>query len=177
VWGVERAEMGTGTGMGMGELKLDAVDVAILAALQEDADLSNADLAARIGLSASPCWRRIQRLQQAGAIQRRVALLDAKRLGFAVVAFASVKLSVHGRQALPEFEAAIHEFPQVVECYTVTGEMDFILRILTRDIQSYERLLRDHLLQLPHVGEIHSTIALTQVKYTTRLPLDLLREG
>jgi Lrp/AsnC family transcriptional regulator len=156
--------------------KLDAVDLAILGALQENAGLSNAEVAERVGLSASPCWRRIQRLEQAGVIQRRVALLDAKRLGFAVVAFASVKLSAHGRQALPEFEEAIRKFPQVVECYTVTGEMDFILRILTSDIQSYERLLRDQLLQLPHVGEVHSTIALTQVKYTTQLPLELLAE-
>jgi Lrp/AsnC family transcriptional regulator len=154
--------------------KLDAVDLAILSALQENAGLSNAEVAERVGLSASPCWRRIQRLEQAGVIQRRVALLDPKRLGFAVVAFASVKLSAHGRQALPEFEEAIRKFPQVVECYTVTGEMDFILRILTSDIQSYERLLRDQLLQLPHVGEVHSTIALTQVKYTTQLPLELL---
>ena len=156
--------------------KLDAVDLAILSALQENAGLSNAEVAERVGLSASPCWRRIQRLEQTGVIQRRVALLDAKRLGFAVVAFASVKLSAHGRQALPEFEEAIRKFPQVVECYTVTGEMDFILRILTSDIQSYERLLRDQLLQLPHVGEVHSTIALTQVKYTTQLPLELLGE-
>jgi Lrp/AsnC family transcriptional regulator len=160
----------------MEEAKLDAVDVAILAALQEDASLSHAEVAGRVGLSVSPCWRRIQRLEQIGVIQRRVALLDPKRLGFAVVAFANVKLSVHGRQALPEFEEAIRQFPQVLECYTVTGEMDFVLRIVTRDIQSYERLLRDHLLQLPHVGEVHSTIALTQVKYTTQLPLELLAE-
>jgi Lrp/AsnC family transcriptional regulator len=156
--------------------KLDSLDLSILTALQENAGLSYAELAGRVGLSASPCWRRIQRLEQGGFIQRRVAVLDAKRLGFAVVAFASVKLSAHGRQALPEFEHAIRQFPQVVECYTVTGEMDFVLRILTRDIESYERLLRDQLLQLPHVGEVHSTIALAQVKYTTQVPLQLLED-
>jgi Lrp/AsnC family transcriptional regulator len=157
-------------------MKLDAVDLSILRTLQQDAGLSNSEVAARVGLSASPCWRRIQRLEQDGIIQRRVALLDAEKLGFSVVAFASVKLSAHGRQSLPDFEDAISKFPEVVECYTVTGEMDFVLRIVTRDIQSYERLLREQLLQLPHVGEVHSTIALTQIKYTTQVPLEMLGE-
>ena len=108
-------------------------------------------------------------------IRSRVALLDASKLGIGMVAFANIKLSAHGRQALPEFEDAIRGYDEVVECYTVTGEVDFVLRIVTRDTHSYERLLRDHLLQLPHVGEVHSTIALTQVKYTTRIPIDLAR--
>jgi Lrp/AsnC family transcriptional regulator len=154
------------------ELKLDSIDLAILRALQADASLSNHEIAARVGLSPSPCWRRVARLEESGVILRRVALLDAKKLGFAVVAFANVKLSVHGRQSLPEFEEAIRQFPEVVECYTVTGDVDYVLRILTQDTQSYERLLRDHLLQLPHVGEVHSTIALTQVKYTTQVPIE-----
>jgi Lrp/AsnC family transcriptional regulator len=153
---------------------LDAFDFKILAALQRDAGRSNADLAAEIGLSASPCWRRVQHLEQAGYVQRRVALLDAQRLGLGVVVFASVKLSAHGRQAIPEFEEAIRRHPEVLECYTVTGQVDFILRIVTRDTQSYERFLRDSLLQLPHIHEVHSTIALTQVKYTTEIPLGLV---
>lgn len=153
--------------------KLDELDFAILDVLQEDARLSNAAVASRVGLSPSPCWRRIQRLEQLGVIRARVALLDADKLGIGMVAFANVKLSAHGRQALPEFEEAIRRYDEVVECYTVTGEVDFVLRIVTRDTHSYERLLRDHLLQLPHIGEVHSTIALTQVKYTTRVPLEL----
>jgi Lrp/AsnC family transcriptional regulator len=154
--------------------KLDEIDLAILDVLQDDARLSNAAVASRVGLSPSPCWRRIQRLERLGVIRARVALIDADKLGIGLVAFANVKLSAHGRQALPEFEEAIRRYDEVVECYTVTGEVDFVLRIVTRDTHSYERLLRDHLLQLPHIGEVHSTIALTQVKYTTRVPLGLV---
>jgi Lrp/AsnC family transcriptional regulator len=150
---------------------LDRIDCKILDLLQRDARLSNAEIASRVGLSVSPCWRRIQRLERDGVIRARVALLDAAKLGLGITVFESVKLSSHGRHTLAEFEAAIREFPEVVECYTVTGQVDFILRIVTRDIPSYERFLRDHLLQLPHVGEVHSTIALTQVKYTTAVPL------
>ncbi len=160
----------------MSERRVDSIDLRILSELQQDASLSNAEIARRVGLSVSPCWRRIQRLDKAGMIRARVALLDPGRLGLGVTVFESVKLSSHGRQALPEFEEAIRRYPEVVECYTVTGEVDFILRVLTRDMQSYERFLRDHLLQLPHVAEVHSTIALTQVKYTTAIPLDLVSE-
>ena len=109
-------------------------------------------------------------------IRGRVALLDPEKVGLAIVVFASVKLSSHGRQALPEFEQAIREYSEVLECYTVTGEVDFILRIVTHDMHSYERFLRDHLLQMPTVAEVHSTIALTQVKYTTAVPLNLAPE-
>ena len=151
---------------------IDDIDARILDVLQHDARLSSAEVASRVELSVSACWRRIQRLERLGVIRARVALLDAAKLGLGITVFESVKLSSHGRQALPEFEAAIREFPEVVECYTVTGQVDFILRIVTRDIPSYERFLREHLLQLPHVAEVHSTIALTQVKYTTAVPLE-----
>jgi len=156
-------------------VKIDEIDVRILEALQEDAGVATGEIASRVGLSASPCWRRIQRLEQRGVIRRRVALLDTEKLGLGITVFESVKLSSHGRQALPEFEAAIRAFPEVVECYTVTGDVDYVLRIVTRDIPAYERFLRDHLLQLPHVAEVHSTIALTQIKYTTAVSLAHLR--
>jgi Lrp/AsnC family transcriptional regulator len=163
-------------GMIMPDARIDPIDRKILEVLQRDAGLSNAETASRVGLSPSPCWRRIQRLERDGVIRRRVALLDPEALGLSIVVFASVKLSSHGRQALPEFEQAIREYDEVLECYTVTGEVDFILRILTRDMHSYERFLRDHLLQMPTVAEVHSTIALTQVKYTTAVPLMLVPE-
>ncbi len=153
---------------------IDGIDRKILEVLQRDASLSNAQIASQVGLSVSPCWRRIQRLEREGVIRGRVALLDPAKLGFGVVVFASVKLSSHGRQALPEFESAIREHPEVLECYTVTGEVDFILRIVTQDMHTYEDFLRHHLLQMPTVAEVHSTIALTQVKYTTSLPLERL---
>ena len=151
--------------------KLDPIDLEILSLLQQDATLSSAQIAERVGLSASPCWRRIQRLEREGVIRGRVALLSPEALGLAVVVFASVKLSAHGRSALPEFEDAVKRHPEVVECYTVSGGVDYLLRIVTEDVQSYERFLRDKLTQLPSVAEVHSRIAITQVKYTTAVPL------
>lgn len=154
--------------------KLDAIDWHILELLQEDASLSSAQVAEQVGLSASPCWRRIQRLEKEGIIRRRVALLDAEQLGLGIVVFASVKLSAHGRQAIPEFEEAVKQFPEVMECYTVSGGVDFLLRIVTVDVHAYELFLRDHLTQLPAVSEVHSRIAITQVKYTTAVPLGVV---
>ncbi len=152
-------------------IKIDKIDRAILEQLQRDASLSTADLATQVGLSMSPCWRRIRRLEKAGVISRRVAILDRERLGLEVTVFASVKLSAHGRQSLPEFEAAIEEHDEVVACYVMTGEVDYLLQVVTRDIRSYENFLRNHLLQLPTVREVHSQIVLSQLKHTTELPL------
>ena len=157
-------------------IPIDPIDRQILAVLQEDAALSGADIASKVGLSVSPCWRRIQRLETLGVIRCRVALLEPQALGLDVVVFASVKLSAHGRQALPRFESAVREFPEVLECYTVSGGVDFLLRVVTEDIHRYEEFLRDRLLQLPEVAEVHSRIAITQVKYTTSLPLGHLAE-
>jgi Lrp/AsnC family transcriptional regulator len=157
--------------------RLDPIDLEILALLQEDASLSSAQIAEQVGLSASPCWRRIQRMEREGVIRRRVVLLDPERLGLTIVVFASVKLSAHGRTAIPEFEAAVKQFPEVMECYTVSGGVDFLLRIVTESVQSYEVFLRDHLTQLPAVAEVHSRIAITQVKYTTAVPLDAARRA
>ena len=157
--------------MGKSTIEMDEIDRRILEHLQEDAGLSGAELAKRVGLSPSPCWRRVQRLEATGVLQRRVALLDPESLGLGVVVFASVKLSAHGRSALPRFEAAIADVPEVVECYTVSGGVDYLLRIVTEDIHSYELFLRDRLLQLPEVAEVHSRIAITRVKHTTALPL------
>jgi Lrp/AsnC family transcriptional regulator len=152
-------------------MHLDEFDRKILDRLQSDATIAVADLAEQVGLSQSTCWRRINLLEQAGVIRARVALLDAKALGIEVTVFANIKLSAHGRRSLTEFEEAISQYPDVVECYTMSGEMDFLLRIVARDIESYERFLRQTLLQMPSVQEVHSHIALSQVKHTTVLPL------
>jgi len=154
-------------------IDLDEIDLRILDALQQDAGLPAAELARQVGLSPSPCWRRIRRLESLGVIRQRVALLDRHLLGLEVTVFASIKLSQHGIQALPEFETAIDGFDEVVECHTLTGEVDYLLKVVTRDIQSYERFLRDRLLQLATVREVHSQIVLNQRKWTTRLPLSL----
>jgi Lrp/AsnC family transcriptional regulator len=156
---------------------LDSIDLQILRLLQEDASLSSAQIAERVGLSASPCWRRIQRLERAGLIRRRVALLDPQKLGLGIVVFASVKLTAHGHEALPQFEEAVEKYPEVMECYTVSGGVDYLLRVVTRDVHSYELFLRNHLTQLPMVAEVHSRIAITQVKYTTAIPLDAAEEA
>lgn len=146
-------------------------DREILKLLQADADMPVADIAARVGLSASPCWRRIARLQKEGFIERRVAVLNARRLGLGLVVFANVKLAKHQSSLLREFEQAIVAYPEVTECYTMTGNMDYLLRIVTADIQSYEKFLREHLSQMPAVLEVHSSIAITEIKYSTQLPL------
>ena len=150
---------------------LDPFDKEILALLQEDASLSAADIGARIGLSQSPCWRRIHRLEEAGLVTRRVALLDRHKLGLDVLVFALIKLNAHGRRSLPEFADAIQRYPEVQECFTLMGEMDFLVRIVTWDIQSYERFFFDTLSQLPGVQEVHSNIAMSEMKSTTALPL------
>jgi Lrp/AsnC family transcriptional regulator len=154
--------------------KIDSVDRRILDCLQTDASTSTAQIARMVGLSQSPCWRRIRRLEDLGIIRERVAVLDRGLLGLDVTVFASIKLSEHGTRALPEFEAAVDELDEVVASFIMTGENDYLLQVVTRDIQSYERFLRQRLLQLPTVREVHSQIALNQHKSTTRLPLRLI---
>ena len=156
-------------------MHLDEFDKKILERLQRDSTVAVADLAEQVGLSQSTCWRRINLLEQAGVIRSRVALLEPKALGLEVTVFANIKLSAHGRRSLNEFEEAISQYPDVVECYTMSGEMDFLLRIVARDIEAYERFLRETLLQMPSVQEVHSHIALSQVKQTTALPLAAVR--
>lgn len=152
-------------------IDLDDYDRDILALIQEDASLSAAEIGARVGLSQSPCWRRIHRLEEAGIIARRVAHLDRHALGLDVLVFALVKLNAHGRRSLPEFAEAIQRYPEVQECFTLMGDMDFLVRIVTRDIQSYERFFFETLSQLPGVQEVHSNIAMSEMKSTTALPL------
>jgi Lrp/AsnC family transcriptional regulator len=156
-------------------MNLDEFDKKILERLQHDSTIAVGTLADQVGLSQSSCWRRINLLEQAGVIRGRVALLDARALGLEVTVFANIKLSAHGRRSLSEFEEAIAVCPEVIECYTMSGEMDFLARIVTRDIESYERFLRSTLLQMPSVQEVHSHIALSQVKQTTALPLGAVK--
>jgi Lrp/AsnC family transcriptional regulator len=152
-------------------IELSQKDIEILQLLQHDASLTSADIAKRLNMSQSPCWRRINHIEQAGLIKRRVALLDKDKLGMEVVVFATVNLSAHGRQNLDEFERDIQQFPEVAECYTMTGIWDYMLKIITRDVRHYERFIRDHLLAMPMIREMHSHIAVTEIKNTTELPL------
>jgi len=152
--------------------KLDAIDVQILKILQRDASLSAQEVAARVNLSTTPCWRRINRMEKAGVIRGKVALLDADKLGMQMVTLVNLSLTRNDEASLETFEAQVQQFPEVVECYTVTGTMDYFLKIVTRDIQHFEQFLRRHLAQLPLIKDLHSNVAVTQIKYTTELPLD-----
>lgn len=150
---------------------LDRLDRRILCVLQEDAALSAAEVAEKVGLSQSPCWRRIQRLREAGFIRAQVALLDRRKLGLNAQIFAHVKLSAHGRAHLDDFTNAIRTIPQVLECYVLMGETDFMLRIVAADIEAYEKFFFNTLSKLPGVQEIKSTMALSEIKHTTALPV------
>jgi Lrp/AsnC family transcriptional regulator len=152
-------------------LEVDAIDRRILDVLQRDASLSAAEVAARVGLATTTCWRRIQQLEQRGVIKQRVALLDRGMLGLDVVVFVQVRLSTQGRDAIAQFDKAIRDRPEVLDCYTLTGEWDFCLRIVTRDMKEYEAFFLDHLSKIPNVQSVNSSIAVTVVKESTVLPL------
>ena len=147
-------------------------DIGILRLLQRDATTSTAAIAEKINISQSPCWRRINRMEQDGLIRGRVALLDRTALGMDVVVFATINLTSTGRQNLIEFERAIVGHPEVIECYTMTGIWDYMLKIVTRDIRHYEAFVRNTLTASPSIRELHSHMAVTEIKNTTELPLD-----
>lgn len=151
---------------------LDAQDIAILKLLQVDASLSSAAIAERLNMSQSPCWRRINRLQQEGLIRQEVALLNRAGLGMDVVVFATINLTSTGRQNLLAFEQDIVKHPEVMECYTMTGIWDYMLKIVTRDIRHYEEFVRNTLTASPEIRELHSHMAVTEIKNSTELPLD-----
>jgi Lrp/AsnC family transcriptional regulator len=153
--------------------ELDRGDLRILHVVQDHGELSAADLAERLGMSASTCWRRVSRLTELGVIRRRVALLDREKVGLSVMVFSHVKVAGHGRDALLKFEQAVREHPEILECYTLMGETDFLLRIVCRDIKAYEAFFLDHLSRFPGVQSVNSSIALAVIKETTALPLHL----
>ncbi|MBT2135362.1 Lrp/AsnC family transcriptional regulator [Croceibacterium sp. LX-88] len=150
---------------------LDRYEKRILELLQQDASLSTAAIAEKIGLSSSPCWRRIDRLEREGFIKRKVALVDRKKIGLNAQIFAQIKLNAHGRANLDEFTAAIRAFPEVLECYVLMGSVDFLIRVVATDIEAYERFFFDRLSRLPGVQEVNSTVALSEIKATTELPI------
>jgi DNA-binding Lrp family transcriptional regulator len=151
----------------------DAIDVRILDQLQKDASISVADLADQVGLSSSPCWRRIKRLEEEGVITARVTLLDREKLGLNFEVYATAKLQLPTRENLERFEAASREWPEVVECSTVTGPSDYLMRIMTTDIHAYDDFLRDKVLALGLVSDVQSSIVVRVAKRTTAAPLGL----
>lgn len=150
---------------------LDPFEKNIIRELQRDAGLTTAELAERVGLSPSPCWRRIDRLERDGYIKGRVAVIDRRKVGLHAHIFAQVKLNAHGRANLDEFSDAIAAFPEVLGAYVLMGNMDFMLRIVAKDIDAYEAFFFDKLSKLPGVQEINSTVALSEIKSTNELPI------
>jgi Lrp/AsnC family leucine-responsive transcriptional regulator len=155
----------------MPDLQLDSIDWKILGLLQGDARISNVELAKAIGLSPSPCLNRVRALEEAGYISRYVTLLDALRVGLKVSVFIQVTLERQIESALERFENAIRGRPEVMECYLMTGDADYLIRVVVADIQVLEEFILKFLTKLPGVGNIKSSFALKQVKYQTALPL------
>jgi Lrp/AsnC family transcriptional regulator, leucine-responsive regulatory protein len=156
------------------QLKLDSTDLRILLALQDDASLTNIELAGKVGLSPSPCLTRVRTLEAAGIIARRVALLDPAKLGASISVFIQVTLEKQTGPALEVFEASVARLPEVMECYLMTGGSDYLLRVVVPDIPALQHFIVDRLSKTRGVANIRSSFALKQVKYKTALPLDEL---
>ena len=151
--------------------QLDEYEKKILRELQRNAKQTTAEIAEKVGLSPSPCWRRISRMERDGVILGHVALVDRRAVGLNAHIFAQVKLNAHGRANLDEFSAAIGAFPEVLDAYVLMGTTDFMLRIVAEDIDAYERFFFDSLSKLPGVQEINSTVALSHIKSSNELPI------
>src|SRR3569833_1136039 len=150
---------------------LDAVDLKILRHLQADGRMSLADLAGKVGLSPSPCLRRVRMLERDGVIARYVAVLDQRAVGLPVSVFVSIKLDSQRQESLDRFAKAIERWPEVLECYLMTGPRDYWLRVVVPDLDAYERFVKQKLTRLEGIASIESSFALQQVKYTNVLPV------
>ena len=152
-------------------MPLDAIDRRIIAELQADGSLANVELARRVHLSPSPCLARVRALERAGVIRRYVALVDPEALGLGVTVFISISLREQNTATLAEFERRIGACDEVMECYLMTGQFDYLLRVVCADLGAYEEFLRSKLTQLEGVGSIESSFSLAQVKYSRVLPV------
>lgn len=151
---------------------MDAIDRKILSALQNNPDLAIADVAAIAGISATPCWRRLKKLEREGIIAGKAIVLDADALGFRVNVFAEIRLKQHDEETLTRLEQAVIERSEIVECFSVSGDTDYIMRILVKSIEDYEAFLKTVLLHLPGVASVNSRFALGRVKLTNLVPID-----
>ncbi len=152
-------------------MQLDTMDLRILRELQDDGALTNVELARRVHLSPSPCLARVKALEQAGVIRRYVALADPKALGLGLSVFISISLQAQSREALAAFEQRIAEHDEVMECYLMTGDSDYLIRVAVADIAALERFILEQLTPIPGIEKIRSSFALKQVRYKTALPL------
>jgi len=152
-------------------VSIDQIDRKIIKALQDNARLSSQELSERVGISTSPCWRRVKALEETGVITRYVTLVDPEALGLSISIFTNVSLDKQIETALETFQKAVRKRPEVMECYLMTGDFDYLLRVVVGSLHDYERFLLDHLTKIPGVASIKSSFALKQVKYTTALPV------
>ncbi|MEI2416602.1 Lrp/AsnC family transcriptional regulator [Orrella sp. JC864] len=156
----------------MAKQALDDIDRRILHELQHNGRLSNVELAARVHLSPSPCLARVKALESRGIIERHVTLLNPQRIGMNVNVFIQISLDKQVKETLDTFERAIRALPNVMECYLMTGDSDYLVRVVVPDMQALERMVVNELTRIPGVANIRSSFALKQVKYSTALPLD-----
>jgi Lrp/AsnC family transcriptional regulator, leucine-responsive regulatory protein len=150
---------------------IDAIDRRILTLLQDDCRITVADLAERVGLTASPCHRRIKIMEESGILKRYIALVDQKAVGLPVSVFISIKLERQKEEDLERFAKAIRGWPEVLECYLMTGHRDYLLRVVVPDLQAYERFLKQKLTRVSGISSIESSFALDQIKYSIALPV------
>lgn len=156
----------------MPKFELDAIDRKILRALQADGKISVGELAQRVGLSPSPCARRVRLLEKEGVIRGYAAIVDQKRVGLPISAFASIKLERQREEDLDRFEEAVSRWQEVLDCYLMTGQRDYLMRIVTADLEAYERFIKDKLTRLENIASIETSFALGQVKRSEALPID-----
>jgi Lrp/AsnC family leucine-responsive transcriptional regulator len=154
--------------------KIDRIDCRILGELQRDGRLANQELAARVALSPSPCLRRVRALEKEGVIREYVALLDPLKVGLGMLGYVSVKLEKKGRMPVEQFVRAVQSWPEVVACYSMTGDMDYLMRVQVEDLDHYTRFLMGRLVKQPGVIDIRSNFVLERIKDTTALPLEHL---
>jgi Lrp/AsnC family transcriptional regulator len=152
----------------------DAMDLKILSILQRDCTIAVADIGKQVGLSTTPCWRRIQKLEEAGVIQRRVAILDPVKVNAGVTVFVSIKTDEHSLAWLERFHAAVQDLPEVVEFYRMSGEVDYLLRVVIADIAAYDAFYKK-LISRVAISKVSSAFAMEQIKCTTELPLSFAR--
>jgi Lrp/AsnC family transcriptional regulator len=155
---------------------LYAIDIKILRILQRDCTISVAEIGKEVGLSTTPCWRRIQKLEQEGVIESRVALLNAKKVSAGVTVFVAITTNEHNISWLERFHAVLRDFPEVVEAYRMSGQVDYLLRVAVPDIESYDRFYKQ-LISRIELSDVSSSFAMEQIKYTTALPLNFAAGG
>lgn len=155
---------------------LDSMDIKILELIQNDATLSVADIGKTVGLSTTPCWRRIRRLEEVGVVQRRVAILDPAKVQAGVTVFVSIKTDAHSIEWLEAFHEAVVDFPEVVEFYRMSGEVDYLLRVVVPSIEAYDAFYKKLISRIA-ITKVSSAFAMEQIKYTTAVPLSFARDA